>query len=236
MINYKIADVIFGTEFKYGYSEKMMQEYRYSGDEKAAFTINVSEKELKSALSENPEFPEFYHEFLSIYRHLCTELLNYGGFIFHASALAVDGQGYLFTAPSGTGKSTHARLWRELLGDNVVMVNDDKPLIRKIGDEFKVFGTPWNGKHRLSSNISCPVRAICVIEQAKENEIKKITSDEALPTLFNQTLRFDDLCSMDKLISLINGLLKQVELYNLKCNISAEAAKMSYEAMTGRKT
>ena len=80
----------------------------------------------------------------------------------------MDGEAYIFTAVSGTGKSTHAMLWREVFGERVRMINDDKPLIR-ITPEGKavVYGTPWDGKHHLSKNSAFPLKAICWLTRAK---------------------------------------------------------------------
>jgi hypothetical protein len=144
----------------------------------------------------------------------------------------VDGCAYLFTAPSGTGKSTHTRLWRELLGDKAVMVNDDKPIIRYIDGEFYVYGTPWNGKHHLDTNCRAKIKAICKIEQAKENRIEIISTSEMLMTILNQTIRPDNLEQMDKLLGLIDKMISKVGLYKLGCTISKEAAELAYSTMS----
>ena len=80
----------------------------------------------------------------------------------------MDGQAVLFTAKSGTGKSTHTKLWRDLFGERAVMVNDDKPLLRILKDGVLVCGTPWDGKHRLSTNCALPLKAICILERGKK--------------------------------------------------------------------
>ena len=145
----------------------------------------------------------------------------------------VDGNAYLFTAPSGTGKSTHTRLWREMLGDKAVMINDDKPMIRFIDGDFYVYGTPWNGKHNLDTNTRAKVKAICKISQSKENSIRRANSAEMLLTILNQTIRPTETVGMDKLLNLIEKLLTSVDLYCLGCNISREAAELSYKTMSG---
>ena len=89
----------------------------------------------------------------------------YDTILFHGSAVAVDGIGYLFTAKSGTGKSTHTRLWRELFGERAVMLNDDKPLIKVSENGIIVYGTPWDGKHRLSTNTFVPLKGICFMSK-----------------------------------------------------------------------
>lgn len=128
----------------------------------------------------------------------------------HGSAIAVDGKSFLFTAKSGTGKSTHTRLWREYLADSVIMINDDKPLprIESAGQNIdrctssktplsanskrsviNVYGTPWDGKHQLSSNVHTPLGAICILEQAANNQIQKVKSGDVLPLLLQQIYR-----------------------------------------------
>ena len=111
------------------------------------------------------------------------------------------------------------------------MINDDKPIIRYIDGEFYVYGTPWNGKHRLDNNVRAPIKAICKIYQSKENVIEKASVKEMLFTVFNQTIRPTDEADMDKLFDIIDKMLKQTPLYKLGCNVSREAAETSYKAM-----
>ena len=169
MIRYKIADVVFDAKIKYRYTKELCKDYEYSGDEQPCFVAEVTEEDIlhESSLSVE-QFPPAYLESLALFRKLCNYCLeNANGIIFHSSAIAVDGQAYLFTAPSGTGKSTHARLWRELLGDKVIMVNDDKPIVRLIDGEFYVYGTPWNGKHRLSTNCKMKIKQFAQLIKQK---------------------------------------------------------------------
>ena len=85
--------------------------------------------------------PDDYLETLAVCRKIAERMPEYDTFLFHGSCIAVDGVGYLFTAKSGTGKSTHTRLWRELLDNRATMVNDDKPLIRIADDGLVIYGT-----------------------------------------------------------------------------------------------
>ena len=136
-------------------------------------------------------FTDEYLETLAVYRKIAEQLLSYDTILFHGSVIAVDGEGYLFTAKSGTGKSTHARLWRENFGDRAVMVNDDKPLLRITKDGVIAYGTPWDGKHRLSANTSVPLKGICILERATENQIIRLDTKEQLrsayPMIVQQT-------------------------------------------------
>lgn len=232
MPRYKIADVVFDAEIKYNYTANLCKNYVYDCEEEPRFTATVTEADVAAERTLASEFPDAYLESLALFRKLCDYCLtNADGIIFHSSAIAVDGNAYLFTAPSGTGKSTHARLWREMLGDKAVMINDDKPIIRYIDGEFYVYGTPWNGKHRLDTNTRAKIKAICAIRQAKENVIERATTQEMLITVLNQTIRPADPMQMDKLLTLIDKMLKTVGIFKLGCDISREAAETSYNAM-----
>lgn len=104
------------------------------------------------------QFSDAYLETLAVYRKIADILLSCDTLLFHGSVVAVDREGYLFTAKSGTGKSTHTRLWREYFGERAIMVNDDKPLLHITDSGVTAYGTPWDGKHRLSKNIEVPLK------------------------------------------------------------------------------
>lgn len=179
------------------------------------------------------QFSDGYLETLAVYRKIAEKMPDYDTILFHGSCVAVDGIGYLFTAKSGTGKSTHTRLWRELLGEQAVMVNDDKPLIRISDFGAVIYGTPWDGKHRLSSNIAVPLKALCVLERAEQNTIRQTTALEVYPMLLQQAYRPMDGMAMSKTLTLIDKLAASVNLWRLGCNRDIEAAQVAYDAMKG---
>lgn len=179
------------------------------------------------------EFSDAYLETLAVYRKIADKMLYHDTLLFHGSAIAVDGEGYLFTAQSGTGKSTHSRLWREVFGDRAVMVNDDKPLLRITDKGVEVFGTPWNGKHHLGANLSAPLKAICLLERGTENQIREIPFREALPMLLQQSYRPTAAKEMNKLLDLLDRMTHRCAFYRLQCNMDRRAALLSYGAMSG---
>ena len=208
----------------------------YAFDEKPEISIKISvddiDKERNISLKESTTvYPEWYLETLAVYRILAGKLLAYDTFLFHGSAIELDGETYLFTAVSGTGKSTHTRLWRELYGDRAVMINDDKPLIKVENGHAIIYGTPWDGKHRLSTNKSSPLKAVCILERGVENKIWPISRDDAFATLFTQTYRPEDGQKMAKTLELVDKLSRWVKLYRLECNMDIDAARVSYEGM-----
>ncbi|MBO5714728.1 MAG: hypothetical protein J6R83_04865 [Clostridia bacterium] len=164
MIKYKIAGVVFEAEFKSTQVLKLSQNYQYLGDEPAEFTLTIEKKDLQSEHVKNPDLSFAATESFLAYSKLNEYFISSGkGLIFHSTAIAVDGNAYLFTADSGVGKSTHASFWRELLGDRAVMINDDKPLLTMENGVVYANGTPWQGKHKLGNNLKVPVKAVCLI-------------------------------------------------------------------------
>lgn len=212
------------------------------------FSIKVDIEDIdferdKSATEDKKEgipvrhFTDEYLETLAVYRKIAEQMLSYDTILFHGSVIAVDGFGYLFTAKSGTGKSTHTRLWRENFGDKAVMVNDDKPLLRITKDGVIAYGTPWDGKHRLSTNISVPLKGICILERAAENHIIRLDTKEqmrsAYPMIVQQTHKSSNPANARKIMELIDRLMVTVPIYRLSCNMESEAAKVAYEGMQG---
>lgn len=208
----------------------MCRAFAADAEPECVIETTAAEIEAERARTQEP-YPDAYLETLAAYRLLAHALLDADIVVFHASAVAVDGEGYLFTAPSGTGKSTHARLWRELLGARAVMVNDDKPLLHIAAQGVTVYGTPWSGKHALHTDLSVPVRAICLLHQAAENTIRPITPYEALPMLLQQTYRQSEQAALLKTLRLVERLGERVRLYAMGCNLEPEAARLAYETM-----
>ena len=173
-------------------------------------------------------YSDSYMEPLALYRKIADKLVEYNTILFHGSVVAVDGQAFLFTAKSGTGKSTHTRLWRKLFGQRAIMVNDDKPLLKISAEGVQVCGTPWDGKHKLNTNCMLPLKAICILERGEENHICKISAAQALPMLMQQSHRPGNLI---KYMDILDALTKVIAFYRLQCNMEEEAARISYEAM-----
>lgn len=193
------------------------------------------EKADKEYGAESTQFSDAYLETLAVYRQIATQMPAYGVVLFHGSVIAVDEECYLFTAPSGTGKSTHTRLWRELLGRRAFMVNDDKPLLKLEEDgSITAYGTPWDGKHRLSRNIGVRLKGICILSQGKENSICRVSQAEAFPTILQQAYRpVNRPDVMKQTLDILNHIMG-VGVWHLACNISEEAARLSYETMSGK--
>lgn len=229
---YKIADVVFDLWYQSAYVEKLCADYEVTESEEAEFSIDITAEDitLEKSRSEG-NFPEEAYESLAIYRKLCEKMLEYNSFLFHCSAVSVDGRAYLFAAPSGTGKSTHTRMWRQYFGSRAVMINDDKPLLQVREDAIYVCGTPWCGKHGIQTNAKAPIQGICILGRGAENKIRTITPLEGYPNLYRQTYRPADREKMLKTLSLLKQVTEHIPLYEMECNISEEAAKIAWNTM-----
>ena len=229
---YKIADKIIEINSLYQKVHDYCKDYRFDG--KPDFTVTTTQNDIafeRTRSSNEYHYSDGYIEELAVYRKIAEIMPQYDTFLFHGSAISVDGQCYLFTAKSGTGKSTHTRLWRQLLGERAVMVNDDKPLIRVHNNNITVFGTPYNGKHHLGNNISVPLRAVCILKRSENNCIRKISKADAYPTIIQQCYRPADKNTLAKTLSLVDQMIDHIDLWELGCNMDISAAEISYNAM-----
>ena len=204
----------------------------YLSDAPADFSVTTTQEDIEYERnrSEIPGCPDGYLEELAVYRKISEKMPSYDTVLFHGSVVAVDGEAYLFMAASGTGKSTHVALWRKLFGERAVMVNDDKPLLH-IGDTVTAYGTPYDGKHKLSNRIAVPLKAICILERADKNTIVPVTKNEAYTMLLQQVYRPNDVFALQKTLELIDKMADRVGLFRLGCNMDIEAAKVAYDGM-----
>lgn len=237
---YKIADKVVEVNSIYDEVHEYCADYQT--DENADYSVTATQADIdfereKSAREDEIEgipirqFTDSYLEELAVYRKIAEKMLNFDTVLFHGSVVAVDGVGYLFTAKSGTGKSTHTRLWREYFGERAVMVNDDKPLLHIADSGVVAYGTPYNGKHRLGTNTSVPLKAICILTRSADNHIEPITREQAYTMLLQQVYRPADMLKMAKTLELVDRLADGVKLYRLGCNMDISAAKIAYEGM-----
>ena len=241
---YRFAELNFKINSVYEHIHSFCREYAVC-DVVPDYEINISDADiaLEARLSEKSDiadgrtpvtYSDHYLELLAAYRKIADIVIEKDILLMHGSAIAVDGEAYLFTAVSGTGKSTHTRLWREHFGDRAVMVNDDKPLLRVTENETRIYGTPWNGKHRLGNNIDMPLRAICFLCRGEKNVIREVSYGELFPTLLQQTHRPPSPIALMQVMALMDAMAKNVKFYILDCNMEPDAPVVSYEGMSGR--
>jgi len=214
----------------------------YLTEEDAHFSVTASPEDLiaedrflyEEALQEGlrvRKFPDPFLERAVIQRRFAEFLLPRDILLLHGSTIALDGTGYLFTAKCGTGKSTHTRLWREHFGSRAVMVNDDKPFLQITPEGVFACGSPWSGKHGLDTNITVPLRGICILERGKENRIRPSSPEEALPMLLHQSSPPSDPARYRGFTQLVQLLARKVPLWHMECTKDPEAAQIAAQAM-----
>ena len=168
----------------------------------------------------------------SIMRKIAAELLNRNTILLHGSTVGVDGKAYLFTAPCGTGKSTHTRLWRQVFGDRALMVNDDKAFLQITPSGVLAYGSPWSGKHGLDTNICLPLKGICFLHRGMENVISPAKPEDWLAELRHQSMIPEEPVSRAKALALVDTLARTVPLWEMACTKDPAAARISFEAMS----
>lgn len=228
---YEIAGITVEYDCKFDLLKSRSRKYLASECAVPELSLNVTDEYLESRRIRFPEASDETLEYMGIGTAFYKSLLNYGGMMLHASAVALDGRAYLFSAPSGVGKSTHTARWLELFGSRALIVNDDKPAIKKTDGVYYAYGTPFSGKYDLSFNGGFPVQGICFLERSQENSIRRLTPGEAIAPLFDQTVRPAESENMDLLCERADDILNTLAFYHLRCRVDDDAVKTAYEAM-----
>ena len=216
---------------------------RYLTDRAPEFSVTVREADLpfeqaeldREALEEGFRRRVFTDPFLeraAIQRKFAEYLILHDTLLVHGSTVAVDGKAYLFAARSGTGKSTHTRLWMRVFGSRALMVNDDKPFLEITDAAVLAHGSPWSGKHGLDTNVTVPLQGICILRRGSENRIAPLPAEAALPMLLHQSVLPGDRRPADRLDALTEELARHVRLWQMDCTKDPEAARMAWQAMS----
>ena len=238
----RIAGVTVGIRPHYQMIRDLCRKYMTKDPED--LEVSVSREEIlqeqmqsdKEALREKRSVCRFdagYLETLAIYRKIAENLIDREIFLFHGSAIAYKGSGVLFTAVSGTGKSTHAALWKEAFPGDVLYVNDDKPLIRFDGDVPYVCGTPWNGKHFRGDPVEVPLRAVCFLKRGTENRMSRIEKRDAWPGMLQQSYRPASQERFVRLMELLDKMADHTDLFTLCYRPDREAAMLAKKTIFG---
>lgn len=163
-----------------------------------------------------------------------SRLLEHNGFMLHSSAVYYGGKAYLFSADSGTGKSTHTALWLKYLGDKAKILNDDKPAVRIIDGKCYACGTPWSGKNDNSTNAIVEIGGIVFLERSTTPKIERENDTLfAITNILRQTIMPRTVDANDSLFKLMEKLIADIPVYKLYADIGEEAFKTSFEGLTG---
>lgn len=231
VITCKIADLITKIPVAGGMTPRCRN---YLCNDVASADIVIRDALYRSNLY-STEMTESDVAYMESARQFYYCLLNYNGLHLHASAVAVDGRAYLFSADPGVGKSTHARLWQDMLKDRVEIINDDKPALRRLDGRWYAYGTPWCGKDGINLNRKVPVAGICFLRQSGENKIRELNWIEAVSLILPQTFyRLKSVDRMDILLKRIEELVREIPVFELENRPEPDAAQLSYQTMQSK--
>lgn len=162
---------------------------------------------------------------------LSEQLPALGRLMTHGVAIECDHHGFIFTAESGVGKSTHAFLWQKYLGDGRVrVINGDKPILWFRDGGVYACGSPWSGKEHLDVNTSVPLHGICLLRRGTP-DIKRATREQALDFLMHQIFLPQNPMNQIKTFQLLDQLYDKVPIYHLSVDMSKEAVMVSSNAL-----
>lgn len=227
---YRIADLCVEMQPTYEKLRQRAEKYRVETD-KPSLPVIVPPEEIESFREKSPLLHDDDREYLLAGSRFYTHMIMYDGMMLHSSAVVVDNEAYLFSAPCGTGKSTHTGLWLKHFGDRAYILNDDKPGIRVLNDGVYAYGTPFSGKYDISANEKVPIKGIAFLERSETNFVEKMPGNEVVFNFLNQTVRPATPALQVKMLETLNKVVTQIPIYKVHCNMDPEAAVVSYTAM-----
>ena len=230
MFYMRIAEMNIKVCNHFPYIENMCRDYVIPEPDHIDFTVTTTQEEVM-AEGEGEGGNPAYLETLAVYRKVADRIIDLGGFLMHGAVIEVYGNGIMFTAKSGTGKSTHIRLWKKYFGKDCHIVNGDKPLIRLYDGTPTVYGTPWAGKEGWQANCSAPLKKVCFLERSPENHIKGISKNEAFQRMQSQLFFPRSGEKLAKTLESVNLFLQNTDFYVLGCNMDLEAARVASSGM-----
>jgi len=246
----RIAERNFAVEARYPEVEQLCADYRIGNDgtetdgietvlTEAVFQVTDEDlrderrRSAQEAVCEGRPIPFFTPgqlEVTAVLRKLAEHLSRNGGAVMHGVLLDCRGHGILFTAPSSTGKSTHAENWRKAVPDSRI-INGDKPVILFRENQVTGYGTPWAGKEGIQVNASVPVEAVVFLHRAEENSISEIPFPRALPQLIGCIYRSSDGDGVKRAALAAAGFRSVVRFYSLGCNRNEDSARVAYRGI-----
>lgn len=231
-MKYLIADLVTELNPKYSYLKNLTKPFEYFGDREPEISISLSDEYINSMLKKMVSWTAIgAAEEFSYAGKFCQKIIKYNAMLIHSSAIVYNGKAYLFAADSGVGKSTHTALWRKAFGNDVKMINDDKPVVRIIDGKSIVYGTPFDGGSGIANNISAPLGAVVFIERGENNSIRKAQTPEIIRKLYFSTAHFVSRDIADKMLTNFENLISCTEFYILTCNMDISAAYIARDAI-----
>lgn len=236
MFYIEIAKLLVQVNNHYELIRQHCQPYLVEPYREPDLVMEADEKEIAFGKAwflqhEHTEITDAESEFSRAPFSIYSKLPAFGAMWLHSVLLEMDGEGYAITAPSGYGKSTQGQLWLKAFPDRARIINGDNPIVRKEGEGFVAYGTPFCGKEGYQVNIGVPLKGFCYLKHGETNSIRRMDSTVAFAQLLREyQCRFTPQ-NQEKYMELLQHFAEKVPIYVLTCNMDAEAAVVAYEGM-----
>ena len=228
----KVASLVVRLTGNHEETPEFCKEY-FTDDEDVDIFVNASAEDVDGEISRQAGGgSREYYEKIYLYRQIAEQLPKFDRFVFHGAAVKVDGKGFVFSAPSGTGKSTHVMLLKKYFGDKVTIINGDKPILKVAGEGATICPCPWAGKEGWQTKEEAPLSGIVLLKRGESSSIKRIDPAEYFKDLISQAYLPENSEMLLKTLELMDRATKNVPFYLLECDISKSAAEASFEVMS----
>lgn len=231
---YKIADIVCKLKSNFKEFESKAKDYQYFGDESPLIKFTIREDYVRQKYDDKMLMSIGGLENIFMSDIFNKKILKFNAIFLHSSAIIYKEKAYLFSANSGVGKSTHTKLWIEKFGkDKIKILNDDKPIIRFIENEWYVYGSPFDGGSGVNTNTRAKLGGIVFLERAQTNSIVKLNKKDVFPMLYKNTIKLslDDEYA-DYMLTTADKLISENNFYLLKCNTDIESAEICEKFLT----
>ncbi|MCD7845206.1 MAG: hypothetical protein LUG57_05020 [Oscillospiraceae bacterium] len=235
----ELAGVPMEIRSRYNYCRWFCRDYLT--DRPPVFSVYAEDDRIAELKEFSPELRDEFLERDAIYSAIASRLSALNRVTLHGACISYRGRGYLFAAASGTGKSTHIGLWKQYVGEGVDIVNGDKPIFHvQEGDgqtKITAYDTPWCGKEGWNRKHSAQMGAICFISRSEDgkNHIRPVEPEEAVSLLLRHMFHPYEPEATGRMLELLDKIIETLPLYDLRCDMSEDAVRCSFEALTGER-
>lgn len=236
MFYIKIAKLLVQVNNHYDLIRQHCQPYLVEPHREPDLVMEADEKEIAFGKAwflqhEHTEITDAESEFSRAPFSIYSKLPAFGAMWLHSVLLEMDGEGYAITAPSGYGKSTQGQLWLKAFPDRARIINGDNPIVRKEGEGFVAYGTPFCGKEGYQVNIGVPLKGFCYLKHGETNSIRRMDSTVAFAQLLREYQCRFTAEYQERHMELLQQFVETVPIYVLTCNLDGQAPIVAYEGM-----
>lgn len=236
MFYIEIAKLLIQVNNHYELIRQHCQPYLVEPYREPDLVMEADEKEIAFGKAwflqhEHTEITDAESEFSRAPFSIYSKLPAFGAMWLHSVLLEMDGEGYAITAPSGYGKSTQGQLWLKAFPDRARIINGDNPIVRKEGEGFVAYGTPFCGKEGYQVNIGVPLKGFCYLKHGETNSIRRMDSTVAFAQLLREYQCRFTAEYQERHMELLQQFVETVPIYVLTCNLDGQAPIVAYEGM-----